>query len=99
MRRIAQVEGQPVELLTIEELARAVRRSPTTVRRWERQGLIPGAAYRLRTSSSKGRRRLYTQAQVSAARAGAVTTGVGSAGRSAPVLVAKVGRVIRAAGP
>lgn len=47
-----------IKLYTVSELAKAARRDPMTVRRWEKAGVIPKPAY-----TFKGRR-LYTLEQV-----------------------------------
>lgn len=60
------VEGQPIEVFTIGDVATAIGRSPATIRRFEREGVIPRARLRLPSLSAAGRRRLYTGAQVKA---------------------------------
>lgn len=65
------IGGQEMLLVTITEMAKALRRRPNTVRMWERNGWIPKAPYR--TPAPKGEqipgkpskgRRLYRLDQV-----------------------------------
>lgn len=57
-----------VELFTISQLAEALNRRPVTIRTWEQKGIIPKATY-VKPGINKdprGRRRLYSRAQVEA---------------------------------
>ncbi len=45
--RPARVNGQQLVLYPIRSLAWALGRSPYTIRRWEAQGILPRATYRL----------------------------------------------------
>lgn len=56
---LVQVDGKPVSCVTIGALAAAVGRSVPTVRRWERQGLIPSAPLRVVSENIHLQRRLY----------------------------------------
>lgn len=47
-----------MELWPIRAVAEILGRSPVTVRRWERQGLLPRLG-RKQSSDARGRRRLY----------------------------------------
>lgn len=47
-------------LVGIGELAEALGRSPATLRRWERRGVLPRAPYRSASRDPRGERRLYT---------------------------------------
>lgn len=62
---VYDVDGQACEFFTIGQLAQALGRSPVTVRRWERLGVIPVANFRspTRTVAQKARR-LYLRLQV-----------------------------------
>lgn len=54
-----------VEYFTIGMLAMALGRAADTVRKWERQGVLPPARFRTASNNVKrGARRLYTRAQV-----------------------------------
>lgn len=55
------VGGKQVKLYTIGELSRRLDRQHQTIRKWERDGIIPPAQFR-----SKTNRRLYTEAQINA---------------------------------
>lgn len=62
------VGGREVELLTISQLAEALNRSPVTIRKWERKGVIPKAMFVKpgKNNDPRGRRRLYSKPQVEA---------------------------------
>lgn len=55
------INGKEVELFTIGELADRLDRQRQTIRKWEREGIIPAATFR-----SKAGRRLYTSEQINA---------------------------------
>jgi len=55
------VGGKSIKMFTIGEVAKELGRSHLTVRKWERDGVLPPAEYR-----SESNRRLYTEAQVEA---------------------------------
>ena len=57
-------DGQSIELFTIGHLADALERSPETIRRWERAGILPRPRYRRRSTSHRGERRLYSAGQI-----------------------------------
>jgi hypothetical protein len=60
------VAGVETEFFTVGHLARALGRQPVTIRKWEREGIIPKSTYQSpgRDDDPRGRRRLYTRAQV-----------------------------------
>lgn len=64
--RLYMVNGVETEFFTTGQMARALGREPVTIRKWERTGLIPMATFQLegKDGDSRGRRRLYTRAQV-----------------------------------
>jgi hypothetical protein len=57
-----------IELFSISQLAAALHRQPVTIRKWERDGVIPNATYVKPGADGdpRGRRRLYSRAQVEA---------------------------------
>ena len=55
------VNGKLIPLYTIGKLAFAIGRDTTTVREWERNGIIPRAGFR-----NKRGERLYTRAEIEA---------------------------------
>ena len=60
------VDGVERRFFTIGAVAEAVNRSPETVRRWERLGVIPPPNQCRQSVVPEGRRRLYTDAEVRA---------------------------------
>ncbi len=62
--RPASVNGQTLVLYPIRSLAWALGRSPYTIRRWEAQGVLPKATYRLNNSDPNLRRRRYSAVQI-----------------------------------
>lgn len=62
--RLVSIKGQQTECFTVGHLARALDRQPGTIRKWEREGVIPKPTFRLRSDDPRGTRRLYTRAQV-----------------------------------
>lgn len=72
------VGGKQVEFYSIGQLAAALNRSPITVRRWERQGIIPVAKFVKPGTDGdvRGKRRLYSRAQVEGMVAAARETGI-----------------------
>ncbi len=59
------VGGKPLLLYGIGEFAEALERSPETIRRWERMGVIPKATLIKPGRDKKhGKRRYYTAAQI-----------------------------------
>lgn len=60
------VNGLPKTLFTSGELAAALNRKPSTIRRWEREGILPKATYSKPGAAGdvRGRRRFYSQEQV-----------------------------------
>ena len=59
--RVYTINNVELEMFTIGELAQRLDRQRQTLRKWEKQGLIPQAIYR-----SKAGRRLYTKNQIEA---------------------------------
>lgn len=53
------IDGKTLELFTIGELASRLDRQRQTLRKWERDGVIPQAVFR-----SGSNRRLYTRNQI-----------------------------------
>lgn len=60
------VGGVEMEFFTVGQLARALGRQPVTIRKWEREGVIPRSTYQSpgRDDDPRGRRRLYSRKQV-----------------------------------
>ena len=55
------IDGKELEMFTMGELADRLDRQGQTLRKWEKQGIIPQAIYR-----SGSNRRLYTRNQIEA---------------------------------
>jgi hypothetical protein len=62
--KVYVVAGREVEFFTVGMLARALHREAVTIRKWEREGIIPKATYRGQSVDPRGKRRLYTRDQV-----------------------------------
>lgn len=62
--RVFTVKGSEIEFFTVGQLAKALGRKPVTVRKWETEGIIPKATFSAPSDDPRGRRRLYTRAQV-----------------------------------
>ena len=62
------IGGRQTELFTITQLAQVLNRKPVTIRKWEQQGYIPKATFVKPGANQdpRGRRRLYSRAQVEA---------------------------------
>lgn len=60
---VMSVKGRDVEFFYIGQLARALGRSPITLRRWEDNGVIPRSGYTKPSKDPRGKRRLYTRGQ------------------------------------
>lgn len=73
---VGAAEEGPPEYVGIGELARALNRSPVTLRRWERVGLLPPPGHRSRSHSTRGERRLYTRSEVAALQRAALRSSV-----------------------
>uniref|UniRef100_A0AAU3I9L1 HTH merR-type domain-containing protein n=1 Tax=Streptomyces sp. NBC_01393 TaxID=2903851 RepID=A0AAU3I9L1_9ACTN len=60
------VSGVSTEFFTVGDLAAALGRRPVTIRKWERDGIIPKSTYQSpgKDGDVRGRRRLYTRPQV-----------------------------------
>lgn len=61
---VYDVDGELREFFGIGAVAKALGRSPITLRKWEAEGIIPPAGFRITGKTSNGNRRLYTRAQV-----------------------------------
>lgn len=60
------VAGVETEFFTVGQLAKALGRQPVTIRKWEREGVIPKSTFQSpgRDDDPRGRRRLYTREQI-----------------------------------
>jgi hypothetical protein len=58
------LNGMEIELFTIGQLANVLDRSTTTLRRWESDGTLPKSGYTKPSKDPRGRRRLYSRAQI-----------------------------------
>lgn len=63
---IYNVGGVATEFYTVGQVAAALGRSATTMRKWERNGWLPKAAFRTPSVVRQKARRLYTRAQLEA---------------------------------
>lgn len=62
---LRQVNGISVEFYTVGQLAMALGgRKAVTIRLWEREGTLPKSRFAKPSDDPRGRRRLYTRAQV-----------------------------------
>lgn len=61
-----KVNGIDTEFYTVGQVAKALNRSPVTIRKWERLGWIPIAAFRSPARQKVKSHRLYTRAQLEA---------------------------------
>lgn len=62
--KVYKVKGEEVEAFNIGALAKALNREPVTMRKWERDGILPISGLRKPSADPRGRRRLYTRAQI-----------------------------------
>jgi hypothetical protein len=62
------VNNQPLALYRIGSVARALNRQSVTIRKWEREGIIPVSPYKMPSHDSRGQRRLYSREQIEALR-------------------------------
>ena len=62
--RVLMVGGVSREFFTVGQLARALMRKPVTIRKWEREKVVPAATFRLPSEDPRGVRRLYSREQV-----------------------------------
>jgi hypothetical protein len=62
------IGGKDIELFTISQVAFFLNRKPVTIRKWEQEGTIPKATFVKPGANSdpRGRRRLYSRAQIEA---------------------------------
>jgi hypothetical protein len=60
------VGGVEMEFFTVGDLAKALGRQPVTMRKWEREGVMPKSTYQVpgKNDDPRGRRRLYSRAQI-----------------------------------
>jgi len=57
--------GKEQEFFSIGQLGKALgNRSAVTLRKWEREGILPKSPYMKPSSDPRGRRRMYTRAMV-----------------------------------
>lgn len=61
-----KVKGVDREFFTVGALAEALGRRPGTLRKWEREGLLPRAPFRKPSDDPRGVRRLYSRDHVEA---------------------------------
>jgi hypothetical protein len=59
--------GSRTEFFAIGALARALNRKPVTLRKWEAAGQLPKSGWQDARVRGRGKRRLYTRAQIEAA--------------------------------
>lgn len=64
--KVKVVNGESMEFFTTGQLAQALGREAVTIRKWERDGIIPKPMYHKSGSGGdpRGRRRYYTRDQV-----------------------------------
>lgn len=64
--RMLLVNGLEVEFFTIGQLAAVLHRQPVTIRAWENEGVLPASGWTKpgQDGDTRGRRRLWTRAQV-----------------------------------
>lgn len=63
--RVLNIAGVATEFFSTGQLAEALGdRSPVTIRSWEASGVIPRPKYWAKAADPRGRRRLYTRAQL-----------------------------------
>lgn len=62
--RVFQIGGVDREFFPIGKLAEALGRKPVTIRKWERDGIIPKATFRMPSDHAQGVRRLYSREQI-----------------------------------
>jgi hypothetical protein len=61
---VYDVAGNSVEFFTIGELAKALNRQAGTIRKWEKEGILPKSLYSSPSEDPRGVRRLYTRKQI-----------------------------------
>jgi|SRR6267142_611116 len=62
---IFMVGGKETEFFSIGQLGKALgNRSPVTLRKWEREGILPKSPYTKPSNDPRGRRRMYTRGMV-----------------------------------
>ncbi|MFD9947225.1 MerR family transcriptional regulator [Nonomuraea sp. NPDC059023] len=62
--RVYKVRGIDTDFFTVGQLADVLGRKAVTIRKWEREGILPHPQYRFTGKDTRGSRRLYTRAQV-----------------------------------
>jgi len=70
------LNNQRVELYPLGSLAAALNRAPVTIRKLEKEGIIPKATMILPSHDERGTRRLYTREQIAGLRKAAEEEGV-----------------------
>ena len=79
----AVVNNEVVPLYVVGRLARALNRSPSCLRKWERDGFLPKPRYKPgRYQDNYGKRRTYTRAMIESAAMIAAEEGVLDRSRS-----------------
>lgn len=78
---VFSVNGVDVQFFLIGQLATALGRSATTLRRWETQGIIPKSGYTKPSKDPRGKRRLYSRQQCEGIISIYVDEGVWESGR------------------
>jgi MerR HTH family regulatory protein len=82
--RLFSVKGREVEFYATGVLAEMLNRESGTIRKWESEGVIPKATFIAPSDDKRGKRRLYTRAQIEGIRKIAAEEGVlepGAGGR------------------
>lgn len=80
---VFSVAGIDIEFFYIGQLALALGRSATTLRRWESDGIIPKSGFVKPSKDPRGKRRLYSRAQAQGIVRIAVEEGVLETGKIA----------------
>ena len=62
--KLFNIAGTTTEFYTVGQLAAALSRSPVTIRKWERLGILPIASFRTPGQVRQKARRLYSRAQL-----------------------------------
>lgn len=78
--RLYTVKGREVEFFITGVLAAVLNRESGTIRKWESEGIIPKATFIAPSDDKRGKRRLYTKAQIEGIRQIAAEEGVLEAG-------------------
>ncbi|WP_433512893.1 MerR family transcriptional regulator [Nonomuraea sp. CA-143628] len=62
--RVYRLCGTDIELFSMGQLATVLNREAGTIRKWERDGVLPAPQFRAPSHDPRGTRRLYTRSQV-----------------------------------